>query len=426
VQSAPVSAPRLHALSRDAALICVAGALRAAAVSTVGVIIALHLARSGLAASGIGLVIGLGMAANAAATVLIGFNADRWGQRRSLIGLGLLAGAGYMAIGIAGSLPVFVAVALIAIVNGMGRDRGPASALEQALLPATTSDQRRTWTMAWYNVGIDTGHALGALAAILPTLLARTLELTEAAGHKWTFVGCGLVVMLATIPYLLLRPAVECAPRLVRTTRVDVDPNTRAIVRRLMLLFGLDSVGGGFLSSALIAYWFVERYGTSEVHLAWLFFAARILNVLSHVAAAWIARRIGLLNTMVLTHAPSSIFLMLAPLAPTASIAAALFLAREALVEMDVPTRQSYVMAVVPRSTRPYASSMTNVTRSAGWAVGPLVGGIAMQHLALAAPLWIGGTLKVIYDLALYRSFRHLRPPEEQAGLTRAGLQRGV
>jgi predicted MFS family arabinose efflux permease len=193
-----------------------------------------------------------------------------------------------------------------------------------------------------------------------------------------------------------------------------------------MVLFGLDSVGGGFLSSALIAYWFFQRYGTSEVQLAWLFFAARMLNVLSHFAAAWIARRIGLLNTMVFTHLPSSIFLMLAPLAPTANIAAALFLAREALVEMDVPTRQSYVLAVVPPSSRTYASGMTNVTRNAGWAVGPLVGGMAMQHLALAGPLLIGGTLKIFYDLALYRSFRHLRPPEERVTLTTTGLQRGV
>jgi MFS family permease len=425
VYSAPVGTPRAHALSRDAALVCVAGAFRAAAVSTVGIIIALHLARSGLAASEIGLVIGLGMAANAAATVLVGFHADRWGQRRSLIALGLLAGAGYVAIGMAGSLPVFLAVAGVALVNGMGRDRGPASALEQALLPATTTDDRRTWTMAWYNVVIDSGHALGALAAVLPTLMARTLGLTDTAGHMWTFVGCGLVVMLATIPYLLLTPTVQPAAMPVRA-HVEVDPNTRAIVRRLMVLFGLDSVGGGFLSSALIAYWFFERYGTSEVHLAWLFFAARVLNVLSHFAAAWIARRIGLLNTMVFTHLPSSIFLMLAPLAPTASIAAALFLAREALVEMDVPTRQSYVMAVVPRSSRTYASGMTNVTRNAGWAVGPLVGGLAMQHLALAAPLLIGGALKIVYDLALYRSFRHLRPPEEQVALTTTSLQRGV
>ena len=145
-----------------------------------------------------------------------------------------------------------------------------------------------------------------------------------------------------------------------------------------------------------------------------MFFAARLLNVGSHLAAAWIARRIGLLNTMVMTHLPSSVFVMLAPAAPTVAMAATLFLLREALVEMDVPTRQSYVMAVVPPSARTYASGMTNVTRNAGWAVGPLLGGAVMQNLTLAAPLFIGGTLKIAYDIALYRSFRHLRPPEER------------
>jgi predicted MFS family arabinose efflux permease len=117
---------------------------------------------------------------------------------------------------------------------------------------------------------------------------------------------------------------------------------------------------------------------------------------------------------MVFTHLPSSLFLMLAPAAPGVGSAAALFLAREALVEMDVPTRQSYVMAVVPPSARTYASGMTNVARNAGWALGPLLGGTLMQHLSLSAPLFIGGTLKIVYDLVLYRSFRHLRPPEEQ------------
>jgi predicted MFS family arabinose efflux permease len=153
----------------------------------------------------------------------------------------------------------------------------------------------------------------------------------------------------------------------------------------------------------------------SEAQLAALFFTARLLNVVSHLAAAWIARRIGLVNTMVFTHLPSSVFLIIAPAAPTVGLAAALFLAREALVEMDVPTRQSYVMAVVPPSARTYASGMTNVARNAGWALGPLLGGTLMQHVTLAAPLFIGGTLKIVYDVVLYRSFRHLRPPEERA-----------
>jgi MFS family permease len=157
-----------------------------------------------------------------------------------------------------------------------------------------------------------------------------------------------------------------------------------------------------------------------------LFFVARVLNAASHVAAAWLARRIGLLNTMVWTHLPSSLFLIAAPAAPSATLASALFLAREALVEMDVPTRQSYVMAVVQPSERTFASGVTNVTRNVAWAVGPAVAGVVMQHVAVAGPLIIGGALKIAYDLLLYRAFRHLRPPEEQSPLPDADAGRGV
>ena len=411
---------------RDAALICIAGGLRSAAVSLVGVIIAIDLASRGLSPSRIGLVIGVGIASSALGTVVTAFRGDAWGRRRTLLCIALLSGGGYVALAFASTLPLLVLVAVVGMLNGMGRDRGPASALEQSLLPSTTTDDRRTWVMAWYNAVIDSGHALGALAAALPTLFARTFGVSALESHAVTFVACGGAVMASAIPYALLstfadatvdKPAKadarEDASAAVARQPV-IDARTRGIVRRISTLFAIDSIGGGFLSSSLVAYWFFERYGTSEVQLAWLFFAARLLNVVSHLAAAWIARRIGLINTMVVTHLPSSVFMMLAPAAPSAGIAAAFFLAREALVEMDVPTRQSYVMAVVPPSARTYASGITNVTRNAGWAVGPLIGGTVMQHLSLAAPIFIGGSLKIIYDLVLYRSFRHLKAPEEE------------
>jgi predicted MFS family arabinose efflux permease len=393
--------------------VCAAGSLRAAAVSLAGVLIAIHLSRRGLSTSAIGLVIGIGMAANAAATVVIGLHADTWGRRRTLGALGVLTGLGYVAVALFDSATILLVLAAAALLNGMGRDRGPASALEQALLPSTTSDAGRTWTMAWYNAAIDVGHALGAGAAILPTLLTRTFGLSDP--HAATFLLCGIVLAASVIPYGFLGEHVEQQPAHTSGgARPAVDRQTKSTVYRLTALFGLDSTGGGFLGSALVAYWFFERYGMSEAQLAGLFFAARVLNVASHLMAAWIARRIGLLNTMVFTHLPSSIFLMLAPAASTAGLAAALFLAREALVEMDVPTRQSYVMAVVPSTARTYASGLTNVARNAGWAIGPLLGGTMMQHVALASPLFIGGSLKIFYDLLLYRSFRHLRPPEER------------
>jgi MFS family permease len=404
----------MFGVPRDAALVCIAGGVRAVAVSLVGILIAIHLASRGISPAGIGLIIGVGIAASAGGTIVTALRADRWGRRRTLIVLGLLTGAGYTSPAFTDSMAALVLIAGVAMLNGLGRDRGPASSLEQALLPSTAPDERRTWTLACYNAVIDSGHALGALAAVLPTMLAGALDASASDGRALTFMLCGAAVAFSTIPYALLTAKVE------RPTTADagrdeaIDPRTRAIVRRIASLFAIDSIGGGFLSSALVAYWFFERYGTTEVQLAYLFFAARVLNVLSHLAAAWIARRIGLVNTMVLTHLPSSVFMMLAPAAPTAGVAAAFFLAREALVEMDVPTRQSYVMAVVPPSARTYASGMTNVTRNAGWAVGPLIGGTVMQHVSLAAPLFIGGSLKILYDLALYRSFRHLRAPEEE------------
>ena len=403
-----------RSVPREAALICAAGGVRAAAVSLVGVIVAIHLSSRGLSASGIGLIIGVGIASSAAGTVITALRADRWGRRRTLIVLGVLTGAGYAALAFTAALPVLVAVAAVAMLNCIGRDRGPASALEQALLPSTTTNERRTWTMAWYNAAMDSGHAVGALGAVLPTLFARVLDVTPDRGHTLTFLLCGTAVALSAIPYALLTDDVESASRPDAGSTAVVDPETRSIVRRIAGLFAIDSIGGGFLSSALVAYWFFERYGTTEVQLAWLFFTARVLNVVSHLAAAWLAKRIGLINTMVFTHLPSSVFMMIAPAAPSAGIAAAFFLAREALVEMDVPTRQSYVMAVVPASARTYASGMTNVTRNAGWAVGPLIGGSVMQHVSLAAPLFIGGSLKIVYDVVLYRSFRHLKAPEER------------
>jgi predicted MFS family arabinose efflux permease len=299
------------------------------------------------------------------------------------------------------------------MLNGMGRDRGAASALDQAILPETVPADRRTWTLAWYNVVLDAGHAVGALAAAMPTIVTRVTDLGPDAAHRVTFLLCAVATLASIVPYLALTPRVEVARTASTTHGTNLDPRSRRAITRLALLFGLDSIGGGFLNSALIAYWFFRRYGVSEVDLAFLFFAARVLNAASHIAAAWLARRIGLLNTMVWTHLPSSLLLIAAPASPSASIAAALFLAREALVEMDVPTRQSYVMAVVRPTERTFASGVTNVTRNVAWAVGPTVAGALMQHVALAGPLIIGGSLKIVYDLLLYGAFRNRRPPEE-------------
>lgn len=401
--------------TRDARLIYAAGFIRSATVSLVGVTLAIYLANLGFSTARIGLLIGIGLAGSSLATVIVSLRGDSWGRRRVLVGLTMLTALGYLALTVADAAAL-LPLAFVGMLNGMGRDRGAASALEQAILPATVPDDQRTWALAWYNLVLDGGHALGALSAALPTILAQVAVADPELAHRLTFGMCAGATLLCIALYAALTPGIEVASRSSSVAVAPVDAHSKRVITRLAVLFGLDSVGGGFLNSALISYWFFLQYGTSEADLAVLFFAARVLNALSHVVAAWLARRIGLLNTMVWTHLPSSLLLMAAPASGSAVIAAALFLAREALVEMDVPTRQSYVMAVVKPSERTFASGVTNVTRNVAWAVGPSIAGVVMQHVALAGPLVIGGGLKIVYDVLLYRAFRHVRPPEEVLG----------
>jgi predicted MFS family arabinose efflux permease len=189
--------------------------------------------------------------------------------------------------------------------------------------------------------------------------------------------------------------------------------HSRRILWKISSLFAIDSLAGGFLTAALLAFFFYERFGVSEGVVGALFFGARVANAFSHLGAAWLARRIGLVNTMVFTHIPSSLLLATVPFAPSFPVAAALFLLREGLVEMDVPTRQSYVMAVVRTEERTVASGVTHLVRLGAWAVAPTFAGALMQGTSLATPLLIGAAMKIAYDLMLWVSFRGQRPPEE-------------
>jgi MFS family permease len=398
--------------SKDARIFYVTAFVRSSAAGLTGVAAAIALGERGLTVRQTGYVIGAGLAGMAVATAFVTLIGDRFGRRRTLAVLAMLSACGYVALAAIDEFRLLVALVFVGMVNAMGRDRGAAATIDQAALPEVTTPERRTWTFAWYNVVLDAGQTIGSAAGAVPLLLATTWGLSRAAGHAWTFTGCAVALAATAIAYASLSPRVEVSGD--RRARLGhVDRHTRAIASKLVLLFGLDSLGSGFLNSALIAFWFFERYRVSEVEVAALFAAARLLNAVSHLLAAWLARRIGLVNTMVLTHLPSSVFLMLAPLAPGAAGAAALFLAREALVEMDVPTRQSYMMAIVAPEQRTFVSGVTNVTRLVGWAVGPMIAGAVMQDVGSSTPLFIGGSLKIAYDVLLYRQFRHVRAPEE-------------
>jgi predicted MFS family arabinose efflux permease len=302
----------------------------------------------------------------------------------------------------------------VGMLNGTGTDRSASFALDQAIVPGLAPDSKRTWNLAWYNVLLDGGGSLGALAAGLPLFLQRRLSFSLLSSYRVVFLGySGLCLIVATL-YAVLSPAVEVNNQLAPTKMsAGMTPENKKILSKLTALFSLDAFGGGFLTDALVAYWFFRRFGVGEHDLGLVFFSVHILNACSHLGAAWLARRIGLVNTMVFTHLPSSLFLMAVPFAPSFKWAVVLFLCREALVEMDVPTRQSYVSAIVRPTERTYASAITNLARNAFWAVGSATAGLLMQALTFPAPLLIGGGAKVTYDLLLYRAFREVRPPEE-------------
>ena len=398
----------------DRRLLLACAFLRATATGLIAVLLGVYLARRGFPASEIGLIIGAGLAGAVSAALAATYLGDRLGRRRLLVALALLAAAGGLALLWVDQLWAVMVVAFMGMVNGMGRDRGAQLILEQAVLPATTDAAQRTQAFAWYNVLQDIGHALGGLTAALPTVFVA-LGLTEIAGHQFTLLFYVSLLLLSAGLAACLSPAIEVRTTSPGITPAPVSPQSRKVVWKISRLFALDAIAGGFLGTALLSFFFYKQFGASEAEIALLFFAARGANAVSHFGAAWLAARIGLVNTMVFTHVPSSLLLVAMALVPEFWMAVSLFVARELLVEMDVPTRQSYVMAVVRPEERTWASGITSLVRLGGWAVAPFAAGFLMQGVALATPLLIGAGMKIGYDFLLWRSFRELKPPEERS-----------
>jgi MFS family permease len=394
----------------DRQLLYVTAFLRAVTTSLVGVLLGVYLARRGISGASFGTIVASGLIGAAIAAAIATFAADRIGRRRFLLALTALSIAGTVMFAFGSSPLALAAAAFVGMLNGMGKDRGAALILEQAALPATTSTGDRTRVIAWYTMLQDLGHALGALLAGLPALVRSTPAELGADPHRTLLFLCAALGLISGALYLRLGPAIEPGSK---ATSVGVSAASRAIVLKISALFAIDSLAGGFLTTALLSYFFFERFGVNEAAIGALFFGARLLNALSHLGAAWLARRIGLVNTMVFTHIPSSVLLASVAFASSFWVAAALFLLREGLVEMDVPTRQSYVLAVVQPEERTFASGVTNLVRLAAWAVAPLFAGALMKDGSMHLPLVIGAAMKIAYDLLLWRAFRGLRPPEE-------------
>jgi MFS family permease len=397
-----------------------AAGLRSFVIGLVGVLLGLHLAATGLGAELLGLVVGAGLAGGAVATALVAFGGDRWGRRATLVTATALSAAGLAGVALLDAPAPLALAAFIGMVNGMGRDRGPAQALEQSVLADGVADGERTRAFTRYTLVQDVSGACGALAAGVPAALGNLVAMPLDAAYRWTLGGAAL---LSLVP-LALYAGMTGGPGAAQGSRglrwgVPLGPDARRRVGRLAGLFALDSLGGGFLAGSIVTYWFFRRFGMTAEALGLVFFAARCLNAVSYLAAERLAGRIGLVRTMVFTHLPSSAVLLALPFVATPGAAIGLFLVREALVQMDVPARQSYVAAVTGAGERTFALGITALVRNVGWAVGPALAGVFMATLGLGAPLLAGAGLKVVYDLALFGSFRHVRPPEEEAARAR-------
>lgn len=399
----------------DQLRIFAAAFLRSLVIGVTGVLLALYLHSIGWEIRRTGLLVSVGLAGSAVATLFTSLLAHRLGCRRTLVLLGALTVLGATALANTQTPEYLFVAAFFGMINGLGRDRGPAYALEQALLPETTTPERRTYVLAWYSLTLDAALALGSLLAGLPFLLRQRWGWEPLDSHRAVWWLCAVFLLLSAALYAGLSPRLEPATSAGgQRAQPQISRESKRNVFGLAALTGMDSLGGGFLTTALVSFWFFERFAMGEEWLGRIFFAARVLNAASHLVAAWLARRIGLLNTMVFTHIPSSLFLMAVPFAPSLTGAVALFLAREGFVEMDVPTRQSYILAVVRPEERAFATGITTLTRNVAYAVAPGFAGLLMRFLSASSPLFVGAGIKIVYDVLLYVSFRRLKPPEER------------
>jgi hypothetical protein len=396
---------------RHRRILYAAALLRALAIGLMAVMIGLYCARLGFTPIQIGIVLSAalwGSALAALGTMLAGRHVS---ERALLVTLTLLPMAGGAVIASTDGFAVLAVAAFAGMINVHGRDRGAIPILEQAMFPATTTDAERTRVFAWYNVMLDGGYAAGGLLAGLPTVLERFAGVPELDGMRLALaLFCAFYLASAALYSRLPARLAGTAPARLR----DLTPESRPIVAKISGLFFIDALAGGFIGTAIFAYFFAERFGAGAATVAILFSAGRTLSAFSHFAAAWLAKRIGLVNTMVFTHIPSSLLLFTVVAADDFAWAAFFFLLRESLNEMDVPTRQSYVMAVVQPQERLAASGITNLVRCGGWAIAPGFAGWLMQGAGLGAPLVVAAVGKIAYDLLLWREFRRVKPPEER------------
>jgi predicted MFS family arabinose efflux permease len=393
-------------VERDLRSILAVQTLRAFAYGFASVILGTALADSGLSDAQVGLVFTAMLAGNAVVSIGVGLVGDRIGRRRLyalLLGLMGVAGSVYA---FTDAFPVLVLVALTGTLSTDPNESGPITSIEQAMMGSSPAHVRAR-VFGRYNAVAYLGGAVGALAAGGPALLRRSLP-SSPADQRW-------LLLFALVAFASVAIATRLSTEVESIVPVTGRPleRSRSTVARLAALFGLDAFAGGFVVSTFVAFWFSRRFGTSAETIGSVLFGVGILQAVSSVVSGHLAGRIGLLNTMVFTHIPSNLMLVLIPTMPSLGPAVAMLLLRSTLSQMDVPARQAYVVSMVDPSERTAAAAYTNTARYLVRPFGAAGAGLVMQNVAIGAPFFIAGALKVVYDLALYATFRKVPLPDD-------------
>jgi MFS family permease len=407
--------PALRGLTHDGWLLFLTRVTRLFAYGSLSVILVFYLTGLGLSASQTGVLLTLTLAGDTAVSLWLTTRADRFGRRRTLIiGAGLMAAAG-LTFASTGNFVLLAIAGTLGVISPSGNEVGPFLPIEQAALAHVVPSSTRTAVFAWYTLAGSFATAAGSLGGgMLAQLLQRT-AMTPLASYRLVVVlYAGLAVVLA-LCFTRLSTATEVTPAEPAPAKTFLGVGrSRDVVLKLSGLFALDSFAGGFVVQSFAAYWFYLRFGVEPGTLGAIFFGANVLAGVSALLASRLAARFGLVRTMVFTHLPSNILLVLVPLMPNLPLAVLVLFARFSISQMDVPTRQSYIMAVVRPEERSAAAGITGVARTTGAAIAPVFAGWMFARPALInGPFLIAGTLKIIYDLLLYRSFVTVQPLDE-------------
>ncbi|MDD2897336.1 MAG: MFS transporter [Desulfuromonadaceae bacterium] len=409
-----VAANRNKRMVADSVLLFATRSLRLFGYGFLSVVLALYLAESGFSDVLMGALFSLTLVGDAGVSLFLTTTADRFGRKRTLIiGAILMLIAGVVFILTTNPLLLIIA-AIVGVISPSGNEIGPFLPVEQAMLSQLVSKEHRTGVFAWYNLTGSLSTAVGSLAGGFLAALLQRHGVSPLESYRVVLCGYALIGGILALVFSGLSSACEAPPPSTSSIPYSVVGlhKSRRVVVKLSLLFSLDAFAGGFVLQSFMAYWFHVRFGADEAALGSIFFGANLLAGVSALLAVPLAKRIGLIRTMVFTHLPSNILLMLVPLMPNFGLAITMLLLRFSISQMDVPTRQAYTMAVVDPDERSAAAGITGIARSIGASLSPAAAG-ALFSVFLGGPFIVAGGLKIIYDLILYRNFKSANVADE-------------